>query len=517
MKIAVVADVHLHDLYGGFGIVEEDSGELALRTFSDTMASTRVFNESYAAFLAVLDDIARRGIRDVVLLGDYSDDGQPGAVAALKTILSSYKSKHHLRFFATFGNHDCYGPAGRHQSKRLTKADDLEALVVTSDDAEPAPSIIRPEMRGMSTREAMQAMSQYGIERPSDVFHWETPFGAREGLAERYPEGGNPACLDASYLVEPQQGLWLLILDANVFDPIDGGWQVRSIAAWDHVLAHRPYLLPWIGDVARRADCLKKTLLAFSHYPALPLTLTGEGGVTRPVGTPDWLMRMPSLETARRLAAQGMKWHFSGHMHVAGRSELDGLVNVAVPSPVAYPGGYVIVEVEDGVASVETVSCVETPGFNLAFAAYERQAGSAGAPDGRPLVSCTTYHDFLKAHLRQLVARKHVPSDWPAALADHLDRPIGEFLRHAVLDQLNERWREAVLSPLRSMIEDYYLLRADGGDGRGVLTDRMGLYRDIKATVADLENPVEKFSNQGSSLKFLVDFCQLSLFQGSRT
>ncbi len=79
MKVAVVADVHLHDLFGGYGMLEDGSGDLALRTLADTMASTRVFNESHAAFLAVLDDIVRRGIRDVVLLGDYSDDGQPGA------------------------------------------------------------------------------------------------------------------------------------------------------------------------------------------------------------------------------------------------------------------------------------------------------------------------------------------------------------------------------------------------------------------------------------------------------
>ncbi|MFK4771573.1 MULTISPECIES: hypothetical protein [Rhizobium/Agrobacterium group] len=91
MQIGVVADVHLHDLYGGYGWIEEGSGDIALRTFEDTIASTRVFNESHAAFLAVLEDIVRRGIRDVVLLGVYSDDGQPGAVTALKRILSSYE------------------------------------------------------------------------------------------------------------------------------------------------------------------------------------------------------------------------------------------------------------------------------------------------------------------------------------------------------------------------------------------------------------------------------------------
>lgn len=42
MKVAVVADVHLHDLFGGYGMLEDGSGDLALRTLADTMASTRV-------------------------------------------------------------------------------------------------------------------------------------------------------------------------------------------------------------------------------------------------------------------------------------------------------------------------------------------------------------------------------------------------------------------------------------------------------------------------------------------
>lgn len=70
---------------------ERSSGALSLRTFADTAASTRVFNESYPAFIATLEDIVRRGISTVVLLGDYSDDGQPGAVTALKRILQTTK------------------------------------------------------------------------------------------------------------------------------------------------------------------------------------------------------------------------------------------------------------------------------------------------------------------------------------------------------------------------------------------------------------------------------------------
>lgn len=202
MRIAVVADVHLHDLYGGYGWLEDGSGDIALRTLDDTMASTRVFNESYPAFLAVLDDIVQRGIRDVVLLGDYSDDGQPGAVAALKKILSSYETAHGLRFFITFGNHDCFGPVPQHQGKWLTRADGLDPVLVTSDENAASPAVAQGGMIGMSTSDAREAMAAYGLDRPEGVLHWETPFGHKVGPDCFASDPHDPRSTDVSYLVE---------------------------------------------------------------------------------------------------------------------------------------------------------------------------------------------------------------------------------------------------------------------------------------------------------------------------
>ncbi|MFB9948220.1 metallophosphoesterase [Rhizobium puerariae] len=259
MQIAIVADVHLHDLHGGYGTVEGKAGGLSLRTLADTMASTRVFNESHAAFLAILDDIVRRGIRDVILLGDYSDDGQLGAVGALRTILDTWRERHGLRFFATFGNHDCFGPEPRHHSKWLTDASGRAARLVTSDEAggeaggEKYPSVVvSPGMRGMSTAEAMTAMADCGLRPPADALHWETPFGNSDRPPRNAYRGGDPSSPDASYLVEPLPDLWLLMLDANVFQREGSSWSLRADGAWDHVLAERPYLLDWITEVSCR-------------------------------------------------------------------------------------------------------------------------------------------------------------------------------------------------------------------------------------------------------------------------
>lgn len=481
MQIAVVADVHLHDLYGGYGILEEGSGELALRTLADTVASTRVFNESYPAFFAVLDDIVQRGIRDVVLLGDYSDDGQPGAVKALKAILSSYETRYGLRFFATFGNHDCFGPVPQQQAKRLTKADGLNPRLVASDDYAKPSDMVCSGMIGMKTLEAMKAMAVYGIERPDHVFHWETPFGNSEELSDRRAENSDISCLDASYLVEPQQGVWLLMLDANVFQKIDDTWLLRANAAWDHVLAQRPYFLKWIEDVAQRAKMLGKTLLVFSHYPALPLALRGQGREARAACTPEWLKRMPSLESARQLAGLGIHWHFSGHMHVAGRLQLESLVNIAVPSPVAYPGGYVVVSVDVETVDIETVQIAEVKGFDIAFDAYRSQRVEREGHKSGDLVFSANYADFLLMHLKNLIEIRHIPSDWSPAFQTKFDTLISEvFPEKSKLRQFVEQLPQLISMPLRQMVEDYYLFRAGGEFAlMDIPVQRVGFYRDL--------------------------------------
>src|SRR3569833_3008860 len=105
-SIAVIADAHFHDLSGNYGIAGVDAAgrKIALRPLADTVKSTRVFNEAGGALRHALDDIIARGIRHVVLLGDYSDDGQTETLKGLRALLDDYVARHGLRFFATPGN-----------------------------------------------------------------------------------------------------------------------------------------------------------------------------------------------------------------------------------------------------------------------------------------------------------------------------------------------------------------------------------------------------------------------------
>src|SRR5690606_18832778 len=107
--------------------------------------------------------------------------------------------------------------------------------------------------------------------------HFETPFGPSDAPAARehdlWSADGNTVrrLMDASYLVEPEEGLWLLMIDANVFEPRDGRRDIArkkaffgsSNAGWNALLRVKPYLLPWIADVSARAARAGKDLLAF--------------------------------------------------------------------------------------------------------------------------------------------------------------------------------------------------------------------------------------------------------------
>ena len=104
-RFAIIADPHLHNVTGNYRgdriPAERLPGGLELRTLADTVQSTRLFNESEANFRAVLDDIAARGVRHVIVVGDYSDDGQDESVAASLALMQSYGERFGMQAIRT--------------------------------------------------------------------------------------------------------------------------------------------------------------------------------------------------------------------------------------------------------------------------------------------------------------------------------------------------------------------------------------------------------------------------------
>ena len=157
--------------------------------------------------------------------------------------------------------------------------------------------------------------------------------------------------------------------------------------------------------------------------------MTVERGLPVAACAPDWLKRMPSLQSGRALAEAGIRWHFSGHMHVAeGGWSWGGLINIAVPSPVAYPGGYVVVTGDHSSMDYEFVRLKTTPGFDTAFSAYRAQLRSAEMPDAcHEVLAAADYESFLHAHQKGIIAARHIPKDWPPELQEHLDTPLAQL------------------------------------------------------------------------------------------
>jgi len=501
-KIAIIADPHVHDTSFRPPGAREDFA--SVRTLADTVASTRVFNESSHALRAALDDVAARDIQIVVIVGDLLDDGQTFNRAAALALLRDYTTRYGMRFFATPGNHDLFALAGRHMGKRFLNTDGTHILVTSDRDAprgRSAGRIVTEAAFCDGYTDALPDMAELGYFRRDTDLLWECPFGGSDALADRTYEvrsddGLTEAqMIDASYLVEPVEGLWILSLDANIYKPRSGGDEGfidRSEAGWNAMLTDKPFLLSWAGDVARRAAALNKRLLVFSHYPVIgPLSTTLDDEV-RLFGRTAFARRMPRPAVAEAFAEAGIGVHFSGHWHVneTAFQRRDGraLVNVAVPSLTAFPAAYKIATFEETTLSVETVSLRDVPGFDAAFPAYGVEARRRGMDFGG-ILQTRSYPEFLSRHLAQLVRHRYLPREWPEDFADAVHGLTVEDLfrlagrnahttSHAVSGSV-------LTLPFIEMVADWYRLRK----GRQLALDeipdeRLAAYRTLMSRYA---------------------------------
>jgi 3',5'-cyclic AMP phosphodiesterase CpdA len=519
---AIIADAHFHDLAGDYG--GDTTLEPRLRPLTETIKSTRIFNESGQALRHALDDIAGRGIRHVVVLGDYSDDGQIANLIGLRRLLDGYRQRFGMRFIATPGNHDLFGANGRHRTKRFL-ATGGGCEVISSDPAEPTATLVSPAMRGVGYRQSLEMLPDIGFFHTADDLHWETPFGSGDDLSQRFytaisPDGRTRRdIIDASYLVEPIDGTWLLMIDANVFVPLDGGgdgeqeFADSSNAGWNAMLVHKPIVLDWIADVARRAERLGKTLLAFSHYPALdPLDATAAWERDL-LGETSLLRRIPEADVGAALIKAGIKLHFSGHLHVNDTARMqtpDGfLINVSVPSLVAFPAAYKILTIDTGRVAIETVGIGEMRLDPAIMERYATEVASSGIISGGLLVA-PHYEAFLSAHLERLVGRRHLKRDWPVALAEAAHR-----LTLAALAGDTEQSSALEDIPAMALVVDWYRARMASDPAIAAIAPaRLAAYRlfvdldlagDVPVRFQRLAFMIDRFLSGLPSNEFAID------------
>ena len=495
VSIAFMPDIHFHDIYGHFsdnsfqGLPTNTllgKQNASIRSMRAQLQSTRLFNENYFALLAALDDIVKRKIKYVALPGDFSDDGQPLHMRGLKSILDKYHRQYGIEFFAAPGNHDptrpfshpagkldYLGTEGKEQpifslqhpacEKKNHNSDKHRHVVVCSD-----------EVQELGYKPIMDLLGEHGFYPKASYHYFETPYtsdkksrydfskakheaqfdnrqfeichqgtgGPYKQRKEKQPHYSDCYQLaDSSYLVEPTPGLWLLAIDANVYQPklgTDGNPQNAenflgsSDAGYNKVITHKAHLLEWITDVVQRAQAQQKTLIAFSHFPMQEFYDGASADIAQLMGEQKFqLSRNPSTNTSKMLADTGLKIHVAGHMHINDTGVYRGdngkvLFNIQAPSLAAYIPAYKILSIKpEQQIDVETVVLNNVPRFDELFAHYRAEWNylqAIDAPDiwDKDILQAKNYHQFTEWHLRELARLRFLPQDWPADIRELL-------------------------------------------------------------------------------------------------
>lgn len=530
-RVAFLADIHLQDVYGDFGqesfkgVWHPSSEKFAtIRTMQSQLNSTRLFNENYFALSQALENLGNEGIKLVVLPGDFTDDGQPMNVRALRQILDQYTAKYEMRFFITTGNHDPVSPFGKEDSKSDFMGEKGQEIQISSNHRDSNGSInsfVSSEIKNWGYYEICEELKGHGFHPSSADIFWTHPFQKinyeeysfekallNSQLEKRiYLEQSSDWMIpDASYLVEPVAGLWLLALDANVYSHV-GDVSVLDSASWKGSsigfnLASRAkqYQLDWIKTISQEAKKRDKILISFSHYPLVDFHDGASQNMKSLFGeSKHQLARVPAEDVSTLYANAGIQVHFAGHMHIndTGILQTEGknrLVNIQVPSLAAFPPAYKIMSLLDSqTISIQTQTLKSVRNFDKFFDLYQMEHAWLGG-DQTPgnwsseILLSKDYLSFTRFHLRELIRLRFLKSDWPDSL--------GNLVRMISTSQIEE-WRESTpknspkilnriidssshITGNSDLLEDFYLLKNGGDLGAAYIpATRLAIYRSL--------------------------------------
>lgn len=530
VQIAFLADVHFQDIYPEFsdtnykGIKHPLTGNFAnIRTMQSQLKSTRIYNENYFAFLSALNDISKRGVKTVVLPGDFSDDGQPIHVKGLRKILEGFTKKYGIQFFATTGNHDPVRPftkdgikkdfLGLGGKKQIIASSESSLIAIKEAELKP---IITSEIKNWGYQDILKEMSRFGFYPQREYLYWETPFSSyvyddytfdkaqKDAVFEQrnYPVA-DQFLPDASYLVEPVAGVWLLAIDANVYLPKTkkGVLNARSddysgaSIGYNNVLSHKNHLIDWVAEVSKKAKEYGKSLIAFSHYPMVDFNDDASSEMSLLFGSDKMqLHRVPHEEVAEAFAEAGIQIHFGGHMHINDtgvRSSKKGptLFNIQTPSLAAYVPAYKLLTIHaDFDFEVETIIIDTVKNFNELFPFYEQEYAHlerVNSPQiwDKEILETQNYKAFTKWHLKELIRLRLIPKDWPKKFVETFLKLSGKdllLMNQDAIKSLESQLKQKKLS-LKDfenwtgfdMVFDFYRLRS----ADELVKNEMGLKR----------------------------------------
>ena len=488
--VAFMSDVHFENIYGDLkssqfsGIPTKDGKNATIRTMYAQLTSTRLFNENYFAFRAALDDAYGKNIRLVALPGDISDDAQPINIDGLADILREYQAKG-MRFFIAPGNHDPNEPydddeAGKNDFlTRDGKEQKIYAPNAAACKAKDPSVVCTAQLTEQGYERLLTKLGEFGYMPNKNDVYWETPFskyadgkysydaasasadlGKRqfeicaEGEGGAYKAAGEAklgksytkcsGIIDASYLVEPVKGLWLLAVDANVhipnakFNPANpkafAGFDGAGNAGWNKVLTHKIHQMEWIKSVAARAKAQGKQLMAFSHYPTMDF-YANQTDAMKAVFKPGAFQtaRVPDLATTKALAATGLPLHMGGHMHFNGTNDYQDaagnyLVNVQSPSLAVFGAAYKIVSYQSkDLVDVQTVGLNNVARYNELFPLYQTEhdylqgsvlVGDVAKRWNRGILDARSYGEFTRTYFGELSRLRFMDEYWPCEMKE---------------------------------------------------------------------------------------------------
>ncbi|OMQ10412.1 metallophosphoesterase [[Flexibacter] sp. ATCC 35103] len=475
VQVAFLSDVHLQDLFGTFsdndykGILNTKTGKYTLiRTMASQLHSTRIFNENYFAFIAALEDIAKRKIKYVALPGDYTDDGQPIHVKGLEKILDQYRKKYNIEFFITTGNHDPVGPFAQESGKEdfLGKEGKSQPIyskvgLYTPNLTIEQPVVITADIAKMGYLGITDNLKNFGFYPNKKYKFWATPFSTYTNQDYSFEKASQAALLsnrvynvapgfevpDVSYVVEPVDGLWLMSIDGNVYipkkndsDPKDSKSYSEASTGYNNVLSNKKHLIKWVEEISEQARQQGKILIAFSHFPMIDFNDDASAEIKELLGPNKWqLNRVPVEEVAQVFADAGLKIHFGGHMHIndtGTRTTAKGntLVNIQTPSLAAYIPAYKLLTIKkDNLVDIQTITIDEVPGYDELFDLYKMEykfLQSQKTKDiwNKEILKTKNYHDFTDFHLKELIRLRFLADDWPSAFKNFILNVSGEDL-----------------------------------------------------------------------------------------
>lgn len=514
IQIAFMPDVHFHDVYAEFqdgsfaGVTNPRNGRKAtIRTMQAQLTSTRLFNENQFAFLAALDDAVARGVRIIALPGDFSDDGQPVHLRGLARILDDYTARYGVAFYAVPGNHDPVRPFDTPGGKpdflgRDPHSGRLGPQGVYSRGAHPdcgSAESTQPmsrthcseDLRQLGYAGITEALAQHGfMPRPRDLYY-ATPYSrdsdARYDFATALDEAqwskrtytacaegaaltpeaaaASSQCArvpDASYVVEPVEGLWLVALDANVYVPTGAdAFTGSGDQGYNRMLTHKPQVIEWLREVVARGEAQGKRVIAFSHFPMAEFFNGASDGIAELLGAEAMqLVRKPSDNTTRALAATGLRVHVGGHMHLNDISvHVDAhgtLFNIQAPSLAAYVPAYTLMTLGGSEhIEVRTVRVDHVPRFDEFFELYRAEHADTDAAWDRGVLGASDYRDFTRRALAELLRLRLLDDDWPCAMRELVRSPLSgadllvlsQLPESVTLGQLGGGGPHAALSP----------------------------------------------------------------------